>query len=237
MTDLTSAAVGRVALDGLAVTPRPLGAYRDMFLLTDDDLLAGPVLDCPAGASPFGAQVRAMGGEVVSVDPAYRAGAARLVATARADVGRIVEWQRRNPAGFNWSYLRSPDSVERLWTDAVDEFAADFAFDGTRYVAAALPTLPFPDRHFALSVSGFLLFVYPELLDIDDHLAALCELSRVTRGEVRVYPLHDTVGRSYARLPELRAALREHGIDTAIRSTGCSYQPQPRSDRMLVCLP
>lgn len=232
---MTGSAVGRAELGELAVTPRPLAAYRDMFLLTDDELLAGPILDCPAGGSPFGAQVRARGGEVVSVDPAYHAAPAELVGRAGADVDRIVAWQRGHPDGFDWTYLGSPQAMERLWTAALDEFAADFALDGTRYVAAALPDLPFPDRHFALSVSGFLLFVYPELLDLDDHLAALLELSRVTRGEVRVYPLHDTVGHPYARLPELRDALRDRGIHTAIRSTGCSYAPQPGSDRMLVC--
>jgi hypothetical protein len=55
----------------VVVTPRPPSDYRNMFLL-DDGLLEGPILDCPGGASPFGAQVRARGGIVVSVDPAYR---------------------------------------------------------------------------------------------------------------------------------------------------------------------
>lgn len=225
----------RVALGELAVTPRPLSAYRDMFLLDDDDLSGGPILDCPAGGSPFGAQVRALGGEVVSVDPAYRTAPAALVGRTRADLHRIVAWQQRNPDAFNWSYLGSPQSVERLWSDAIDEFAADFTLDGARYVAAALPNLPFPDRHFALTLSGFLLFVYPELLDLDDHLASLLELTRVTDGEVRVYPLTDTVGHPYARLPELQAALRDHGVDSVLRATGCTYTPEPDSDRMLVC--
>ena len=72
-TPAMTTALTRARLTGaVAVTPRPLAAYRDMFMLTDDDLRAGPILDCPAGASPFGAQVRALGGEVVSVDPAWK---------------------------------------------------------------------------------------------------------------------------------------------------------------------
>jgi hypothetical protein len=55
----------------IVVTPQSLSDYRDMFLLRDDDLLGGPILDCPGGASPFGALVRARGGTVVSVDPEY----------------------------------------------------------------------------------------------------------------------------------------------------------------------
>lgn len=61
----------RETIGDLVITPRPLSAYRDMFLLIDDDLTAGPILDCPGGASPFGAHVRARGGTVTSVDPAY----------------------------------------------------------------------------------------------------------------------------------------------------------------------
>lgn len=230
-----SATPNRTALGGgVAVTPRPLPAYRDMFLLDDHELLAGPILDCPAGASPFAAQVRARGGEVVSVDPAYAA-PVELVARARADVARIVAWQRTHPDGFDWTYLGSPDAMGELWAAAVAEFAADFAIDSTRYVAAALPRLPFRDNQFALTVSGFLLFVYPDLLDLDDHRDALLELARVTRGEVRVFPLHDTTGEPYTRLADLRRALRERGVATEIRATDCSYAPQPGSDRMLVC--
>src|SRR5690606_8688826 len=78
ITDLRSGERGVVAaarpLGGIAVTPRHLADYRIMFLRTDEELRSGRMLDCPAGASPFGAQVRARGGTVVSVDPAYRAG-------------------------------------------------------------------------------------------------------------------------------------------------------------------
>ena len=224
----------RSTIGALAVTSRPLDAYRDMFRLDDSDLTAGPILDCPAGASPFGAQVRALGGEVVSVDPAY-ARPDGLITRARADLDRIVSWQHTNPAGFDWSYLGSPDRVRRWWGGGIELFAADFTLDGQRYVAAALPVLPFPDRRFTTAVSGFLLFTYPELFDFADHLDALLELVRVTRADVRVFPLHDTAGRPYPHLELLRTHLHERGVDTELRATRCSYSPHPESNRMLVC--
>ena len=216
----------RSRLGAVAVTPRPLPAYCDMFQLAVDDLLAGPILDCPAGASSFGALVRAIGGEVTSVDPAYAAPDG-LVDRVAADIARISAWQRANPAGFNWHYLGSPEELAKTWAAALSIFAADFAPDDARYVAAALPRLPFPDDRFALTLSGFLLFVYPELFGPDELLAALRELTRVTRGEVRVYPVLSSAGEPYAELPALRAALAAHGVDTEIRNTGCAVEHDP----------
>jgi hypothetical protein len=84
-------------------------------------------------------------------------------------------------------------------------------------------------------VSGFLLFVYPELFTRSDLLAALLELARVTSGDVRVYPLHSSAGEPYAQLTALRAYLDAHGVDTAIRRAGCAYSTTPGADRLLVC--
>jgi hypothetical protein len=229
-----TAAPARAALTGpVAVTPRPLEEYRAMFLLTDDELAAGPILDCPSGASPFGAQVRARGGRVVSADPAYGE-ADTLVARARADLDRIAAWHRSNPGAFDWDHLGSPEALAADWSDALDVFAEEFTPDGSRYVAAALPSLPFPDRHFTTAVSAFLLFVYPDLLDFDGHRDALLELARVTRGEVRVFPLHDTTGTRHPDLDTLRTELRGHGVESELRRAGCAYSVVPESDRMLV---
>jgi hypothetical protein len=227
------------ALGSLAVTPRDLAAYRDVFLLTDADLTGGPVLDCPAGASPFGAQVRALGGEAVSVDPAY-ADAAGLRERARADAAKVADWHGAHADQFDWTYLGTPEAVHSAWQTGIDTFWADFCAgepvpDGTRYVAAGFPDLPFPDGSFSLALSGFLLFVYPELLGYDDTRDALLELARVTDGEVRVYPLHDTTGSPSPWLADLRAELGGRGVATEVRSTGAAWSSQPDSDRMLTC--
>jgi hypothetical protein len=105
--------------------------------------------------------------------------------------------------------------------------------DGRRYVAASLPRLPFGDGWFRLTLSSHLLFLYPEHLDVDGHVASLLELVRVTSGEVRVYPLVDTVGRPYPRLDEVRAALADQGVDSELRTARCAWQPG--GDRLLAC--
>jgi hypothetical protein len=233
-TPSTSTVAAGGQLGGLAVTSRPLEAYRDMFLLTDEELVAGPILDCPGGAASFGAELRALGGTAVSVDPGYAADRAELLARARADLDRVVAWHRARPDNFNWGYLVSPNAVDAFFRRGLEEFAADFALDGRRYVAASLPDLPFDDGHFRLAVSGFLLFVYPEVFDLDEHHRCLVELARVTDGEVRVFPVHDTSGTAFPALDELRAALADSGVESELRATGCSYVSSGE-DRMFVC--
>lgn len=223
------------ALDKLVITPRPLADYRNMFLLTDEDLCAGAILDCPAGASPFGAQVRRRGGTVVSVDPAYGGSRTELIERVSTDLSRLTGWVAANYDALDWSYLGSPDALMRSWELAVDYFATDYEPDNQRYVCAALPSLPFPDRHFRLALSSHLMFSYPDFLSFDAHLACLLELVRVTSGEVRVFPLVDSVGVAYPRLAELRAALAEVGVPTRIRRAAGAYNKG--GDEMLVCLP
>jgi hypothetical protein len=220
------------ALDTLVITPRPLSDYQNMFLLTDDELIAGTILDCPAGASPFGAQVRARGGAVVSVDPTYGLPRDELVARIAGDMSRLDGWVNANLDGADWTYLGSPGALMRAWELAVDFFLTDYRPDGTRYVAASLPSLPFPDNHFRLALSSHLLFSYPEFLSFELHVASLLELARVTSGEVRVFPLVDTACVPYPRLDEVRTALDEHGIATEIRQANCAYNLG--GDQMLV---
>jgi hypothetical protein len=217
----------------VVITPRPLSDYRNMFLLDDHDLLAGPILDCPGGASPFGVQVRARGGVVTSVDPIYQQAPQVVIARTRADLDRTAAWVAAHPTNFDWSYLGSPQAVQRAFEVSAELFATDYTPDGQRYVAAELPRLPFGDRRFRLALSGFLLFAYPDRFDLDWHVASLLELVRVTAGEVRVYPLVDTVGRAYPWLDEVRGALAERAVHSELRAARCAWQPG--GDRLLAC--
>jgi hypothetical protein len=221
------------AIDKIVITPRALYDYRNMFLITDDELLAGPILDCPAGASPFGAQVRARGGTVVSVDTAYELPRSELAARIRADLAKLRGWADANLDVVDWSYLGSPDALMSQWEVAVDYFLADYANDGTRYRTATLPSLPFPDKHFSLVLSSHLLFTFPNFLTFETHIECLLELVRVSAGDARIFPLVDTTGTVYPRLDDLRDELLDRGIHTEIRKAACAYNKG--GDQMLVC--
>ena len=201
-----------------AVTARGLFDYREMFVLDPGELSAASILDCPVGASPFGAQARARGGTVTSVDPIYDQSAETIVARVRANLDNADAWLSDHAETIDWSYLGSTDAHIRASEVAADLFATDYTAHREDYRAAGLPELPFPDQTFDLTLSANLLFVYPEVFNVDAHIAALLELCRVTRGEVRVHPVCDITAARYAHFDHVRAALADHDIATELRS-------------------
>lgn len=218
-------------LGSIAITSRPLAVYRDMFSLTAEDLSAGPILDCPGGASSFGAEVRAAGGTVVSVDPLYVYPQSLLADRVRADRDRAYSWVSANPCLFvrHWT---DPSASWRLdWQAAGERFLTDYA-TGRHYLAAELPHLPFADGAFSLAVSSHLLFCYAEYLPYQVHADALVELTRVSR-QARVFPLLDTGNTPYPRLDDLRADLAGRGVATEVRTV--AHEMHRGGNQMLVC--
>lgn len=93
-----------------------------------------------------------------------------------------------------------------------------------------LPRLPFPDGQFDLVLSSHFLFTYADRLDLEFHGAALRELHRVARREVRVFPLLEQGGRPVPAL--LSGLLATLGIPHRIQRVG--YEFQRGGNEMLV---
>ncbi|MFE9427843.1 hypothetical protein ACFYNO_33345 [Kitasatospora sp. NPDC006697] len=206
----------------MLITSRPLDEYCAFFGLSRAALAAlpGPLLDCPGGASGLVAEARALGCRAVAVDPAYTRPTAELLAEAE----RARRVMAAAMAARPWQYL-SPrhqphDKYLRSWDRARALFAADRAAHPECYLPAALPVLPFADGEFALTLSSYLLFAYPDRFPPAAQLAGLLELVRVTapEGEVRVHPLHDAASRRSPHLAELRSALGRHRVCSELRT-------------------
>ncbi|MFJ8039970.1 class I SAM-dependent methyltransferase [Kitasatospora sp. NPDC096147] len=203
------------------VTSRPLDEYCGLFDLTRAGLAAlpGPVLDCPGGGAGLVAEARTLGVTVVAADPVYGADPAALAALTAEARTRMAVRMAEAPHLYPSARARPPERYLRSWDRARALFAADRAAHPERYVAAALPRLPFADGTFALTLSGYLLFAYPELFPPERQLAGLLELVRVTApdGEVRVHPLHDGSAVPCPHLPALRARLGDHQVASEVR--------------------
>jgi hypothetical protein len=211
------------------VSARSLAEYRAMFGLTEADLAGGRILDCPAGAASFGAEARAAsagaeGASIVGVDPAHAMPTGALLARAADDALRASQHSCANADRYRWDgWFRSHQALLAARQEAGRRFAADFRSAGPRrgrrYLAGALPHLPFAAGSFRLTLSSHLLFVYADRLDFDFHLAAVVELVRVTEpgGEVRLFPLLDPDAVRYPDLDRLRAQLERRRIATELR--------------------
>jgi hypothetical protein len=216
----------------MLVSARSFDEYRAMFALSDDDL-ALRVLDCPGGAASFTAKAGALGTDVVAVDPQYGPGRNLLGTLALREIEHKHAYVADNAARFVWDWFGSPERYTRLRAEAARAFTADIAAHPDRYVAGALPRLPFADRTFDLVLSSHLLFSYGAQLSEDFHLSALIELVRVARRDVRLFPvvLH-TSDRRYAALDRLRSALNALGVPS--RLDRVDYEFQPGGDQVLI---
>ncbi|MGK8490090.1 methyltransferase domain-containing protein [Nocardia asiatica] len=213
------------------LTGRSLREYRAMFALTDDDL-RGDILDCPGGAASFAAETAELGARVIAADPVYRMPAAELTALASAELDRNAAHTTAAADRYVWGFYGDPDGHRRLRRTAARRFAEDLRANPWRYRYGVLPALDFPDRSFDLVVSSHLLFTYADRLDFAFHSAALRELARVCRGEVRVFPLVDHAGgRLDDLVHRLRDALRSEGVRSDL--VGVDFEFQRGASSML----
>ena len=190
-----------------------------MFALADSDL-SGSVLDCPGGASSFTACANQAGASAIAADPVS------LAALAMTEVERGAVGADR----YIWDFYGDPGGHARVRRASAEAFSRDLIAHPARYLPASLPSLPFPGRRFDLVLSSHFLFTYADRLDLEFHRAALRELHRVARREVRVFPLLEQGGRPVpALLSRLLATL---GIPHRIQRVG--YEFQRGGNEMLV---
>ncbi|HET9141408.1 methyltransferase domain-containing protein [Actinophytocola sp.] len=217
----------------MLITSRAAQEYRAMFDLTDADL-SGSVLDCCAGGSSFVAE--SAGKRVMAVDPAYRLGPVALAGRVLAALGdgeRMIEAHRDR---FDWSWYGDAVRRKGMRAGAARAFLADIRAWPGRYVAGALPDLPFADGSFELVLCSHLLFTWADTLGVGWHRRALAELVRVARREVRIFPLVVAgSGDSVPFLTTLRGELHAGGHRTRLREVDYRFQRGAR--HMLVITP
>lgn len=221
-------------LGEILVSSRSLAEYRAMFSLTEDDLNSR-ILDCPSGAASFTGELNGLGGKATACDSAYfDATPADLAAIAINEAERGNAFVHTHRHDYTWTYFADPDHHERVREDSAGRFATDINDHPEQYVPGRLPSLPFGDDSFDLVLSSHLLFSYSDVFDHQFHIDSITELARVSRSEVRIFPLV-AVGEStpYPHLGELLENLADRGIDSRIVQV--DYEFQRGADEMLVC--
>ncbi|WP_435062228.1 methyltransferase domain-containing protein [Halobaculum sp. EA56] len=224
MSETTGSDDDRYEFDGFAFIGRTFAEYERMLGLGGIDLDGLRVLDCPGGACGFTAGAVARGADAYAVDPVYALPFDDLAARGREDAARAVDGLDGVEHLYRWDFYDDPAELATYRRASLARFLAHRRAAPGRYVAAGLPDLPFPDDAFDFVCSAHLLFLYADRLDHAFHVAALRELCRVARGEVRVFPLHDFGADRYAALDDLLLDLERAGYDPAVEPVPFEFQ-------------
>lgn len=220
-----------VRLDQIVPWGRSFDEYRLMFDLSDRDL-AGTILGCGDGPASFNAELTARGGRVISCDPIYVFDESQVRDRFEQAAGPIMTQVRARPENYVWTYHRGPDDLLHNRRDVLETFLSDFPKGRRegRYVAAALPRLPFADGAFDLAVCSHLLFLYSELLSVEFHVISVFELLRVAR-EVRIFPLTALDCELSPHVDRVVEQVRKVG--RGVRIVPVEYQLQRNGNQML----
>lgn len=195
-----------------------------MFALSDGDLQR-PILGCGDGPASFNAQMTALGHPVVSIDPIYAFTAVQIEQRVQETYPLIIDQVAQKPDDFVWDVIGTPQRLGEIRLTAMRDFLADYeaGLGNGRYLAAALPELPFEEQQFDLVLCSHFLFLYSDHFDEAFHLASLRELLHVAN-EVRIFPLLNLNGRPSVHIQPVMAALAADGFDARIVTVNYEFQ-------------
>jgi hypothetical protein len=203
---------------------RSLDEYRSMFRLSEADL-SGRILGCGDGPASFNSEATTAGHRIVSCDPIYQFDGHEIERRVRDCYPVMIAQVRLKPDNFRWELFRDPDQLVEYRLTAMSRFLADYEAGRAagRYVAAALPRLPFADGEFDLALCSHFLFLYSQQFDDQFHRAGITELLRVAR-EVRIFPLLDLDCRRSGHVEPLRGYFAGAGQQVDIVAVPYEFQ-------------
>lgn len=211
---------------------RSFDEYIAMFALTPCDL-EKRILACGDGPASFNSFVTRAGGRVVSVDPLYRFKGPQIRARVAETKEQVLGQVRANRSQFVWSSIKSAEHLERVRANAMNQFLDDYDLGRAqgRYIAAALPNLPFTDASFDSAICSHVLFLYSDHLTGAFHVASIRDMLRVA-DEVRVFPVLELGG---SRSAHLTSVVRYfEGTECSVRIVPVQYEFQRGGNEMLV---
>ncbi|MDQ0229418.1 hypothetical protein J2S19_000669 [Metabacillus malikii] len=183
-----------------------------MFSLKEEDIAKKKILDCPAGACSFTATGSEKGIDITASDIAYHFPVEQLNEKGSEDILHIDETMSKVTEAYNWDFHENIAELVKHRKRALYTCTNHMSKFPRQYVAATLPSLPFTEEEFDITLSAHFLFTYSNQLDFKFHLDTIKELLRVTKEEVRIFPLVDLEGKKSRYLNVLREELKNDAI-------------------------
>lgn len=212
---------------------RSLSEYKEMFLLSNDDLRK-KILGCGDGPACFNAELSSKGGNVTSIDPIYQFSPEQIRARIGEVYPQIMEQVSNNKDDYFWRNIGGVEELGRVRMDAMKIFLSDYEKnqETERYINASLPILPFEDGEFDLALCSHYLFLYSEHVNLEQHIESMKELCRVSR-EVRIYPLLSiNSNKESPHLEPVMAEMEKSRINVSL--VPVRYEFQKGATKMLV---
>ncbi|ULT59477.1 class I SAM-dependent methyltransferase [Neobacillus drentensis] len=221
----------KLDLERIIFIGRTFEEYLDMFSLSVAELKGKRILDCPAGACSFTAVGNALGLNITAADIAYYHSNEDLYVKGIQDVEHAMEQMEIAKTNFIWDYFNDIEGLRKHRLRALNHCAKDMRQSSERYVPVTLPSLPFKDGEFDVLLSAHFLFMYADRLDYEFHINTLDELLRVTKEEIRIFPLVDLEGKRYEHLDKIISYLTETGC--SVEEVKVPYEFQVNANSML----
>lgn len=219
-------------LERIVFIGRTFEEYMEIFSLSKEELEGKKILDCPSGACSFTSLGNKMGLDVTACDIAYYHEAKDLKQKGLQDIQHAMEHVRNDKESYVWDYFSDVEELRNERLNALISCSEDILEFPQRYIPATLPVLPFEDGQFDLILSAHLLFMYADRLDNDFHISTLNELLRISKGEIRIFPLVDLKGKRYEHIDNIKNHLQNNGC--AVEEVKVGYEFQKNANSMLV---
>lgn len=220
-----------MTLDQVAPWGRSLEEYRQMFMLSDEELTLR-ILGVGDGPASFNAEMKALNHTVVSIDPIYAFSKEQIKERIEKTFATVISQVKQKPDDFVWNFFTNPERLGCHRLETMQKFLQDFDMGKVqgRYLPQSLPKLCFGDGQFDLAVCSHLLFLYSDQLSPAFHRESIQELCRVSR-EVRIFPLLTLDCRKSPRISPIQSCFR--GMGYAIDILHVPYEFQKGGNEMM----
>lgn len=221
----------KLDLERIIFIGRTFEEYLNMFSLSVNELKGRKILDCPAGACSFTAIGNKAGLDVTACDIAYNHSVDDLENKGLQDIDHAMEQMERAKNNYVWDFFKDIKDLRKHRFNALKDCANDMRKSSDRYVPVTLPSLPFKDAEFDILLSAHFLFMYADRLDYQFHISTLNELLRVTKEEIRIFPVVDLEGKRYKHLDKIISYLVNNGC--TVEEVKVPYEFQTNANSML----
>lgn len=221
----------KLELERIIFIGRTFEEYMKMFSLSAEELKGKRILDCPAGACSFTAIGNHLDLDITACDIAYDHEVEQLREKGIRDIEHAMLHMEKVKENYVWDYFHTIEGLRKNRIQALKDCTRHMIAANEKYIPVVLPTLPFKCEEFDILLSAHFLFTYADRLDYEFHINTLEELLRVTKEEVRIFPLVDLEGKRYEHLDQVISYLIEKGYTA--KEEKVSYEFQANANSML----